>query len=103
MCYKRGVKGGKQIMTIIEIGTEPLDLERLPGPTQRHPASALASVLLLSLAQHAAFQTTMLTSLRLLPHYQCPPVTVYPAALKSSANSTSIWTAASNGIGFKCS
>src|SRR2546430_17265595 len=47
MCYKRGVKGGKQIMTIIEIGTEPLGLERLPGPTQRHPASALASVLLL--------------------------------------------------------
>ncbi len=24
MCYKRGVKGGKQIMTIIEIGTEPV-------------------------------------------------------------------------------
>jgi hypothetical protein len=34
---------------------------------------------------------------------QCPPVTVYPAALKSSANSSSIWTAASKGIGFKCS
>src|SRR5437870_7062019 len=35
--------------------------------------------------------------------HQCPPVTVYPAARKSSANSVSIWTAASNGIGFKCS
>jgi hypothetical protein len=34
---------------------------------------------------------------------QCPPVTVYPAALKSAASSTSIWSAASNGIGFKCS
>src|SRR5262249_25592624 len=36
------------------------------------------------------------------PH-QCPPVTVYPSARKSSASSDSIWTAASNGIGFKCS
>src|ERR1043166_2476773 len=36
-------------------------------------------------------------------HYQYPPVTVYPAALKSSASSTSIWTAPSNGIGFRCS
>jgi len=35
--------------------------------------------------------------------FQCPPVTVYPVARKSSAKSASIWTAASNGIGFKCS
>ena len=37
-----------------------------------------------------------------IPRY-LPPVTVYPSALKSSANSISIWAAASNGIGFKCS
>jgi len=33
---------------------------------------------------------------------QCPPVTVYPARRKSSAKSTSIRAAASNGIGFRC-
>jgi hypothetical protein len=32
-----------------------------------------------------------------------PPVTVYPSALRSSANSISIWAAASNGMGFRCS
>ena len=91
-------------MTIIEIGTEPV---RAGAFTRAYAAPSCVSAGVcassFSIAQHAAFQTTMLTSLRLSPHYQCPPVTVYPAALKSSANSTSIWTAASNGIGFKCS
>jgi hypothetical protein len=34
---------------------------------------------------------------------QCPPVTVYPARRRSSAKSFSIWAAASNGMGFRCS
>src|SRR5207248_11715239 len=66
MCYKRGVKGGKQIMTIIEIGTEPLGLEHLPGPTQRHPASALASVFLLFPSR-----STLLSKPRCSHRYVC--------------------------------